>query len=83
MSIIGEDMSEDTEELVAGSFYKNLTVDERVNSDLRHCLYCYVNSRRKDGTMVKTDFKISLDSIGGDSIKQCPACKVVYILGEL
>lgn len=74
------------EEYVGGSIFKDIRTDERVTPDLYYCLYCKVSQTTKlDGgsfAMKDIDYKIPLDCINGAVIKQCPACKTIYILGD-
>lgn len=68
---------------VAGKFYRNIEVDDRVTPDLNYCIYCRVTSHDKDGSIETLDYKISLDCLNGDAIKQCPSCRRIYILKDL
>ena len=70
------------EKYVGSKIFDNIKVDERVNSELKHCLYCYVNSNHKDGGITQTEYKIPLEAIGKGYMWQCPACKLIYILKD-
>lgn len=67
-----------SEHYVVGLDYANLIVDARVTSELIHCIYCSVYDSHLSVTVV--DYRISLDCINGAGVKQCPACRRVYIL---
>ncbi len=81
-------MNHNGDELVGGRMFQDLQVDDRVTKDLAFCLYCTVTTSypSKDSRAVdrhkSLDYKIGLDCISGDAMKQCPACKRIYILGE-
>jgi len=70
------------EEYIGGKIFENIIVDERVTPDLNHCIYCIVTSSRKPNGIKSTDYKIPLDCIDGAMMKQCPACKAIYILKD-
>ena len=63
---------------IGGKVFENIEVDERVNSNLIHCLYCKVTSHSKDRSISNTDYQIGLMHLDS-GIRQCPACKRVYI----
>ena len=62
-----------------------IKTDERITPDLIYCLYCKISqSGSTDGKnwYKDIDYKIPLDCIKGKEIKQCPACKIIYILTD-
>lgn len=70
---------------VGSGMFKLIKSDERVTEDLDYCLYCNVsqsgtsdNSHRHK----EIDYKIPLNCINGHDVKQCPACKTIYILRD-
>lgn len=67
------------EELVGGKIFDKIQTDERVTPDLRDCLYCTVTSRNPNGSITPQFYNIPLNSIASN-LKQCPACKRIYIL---
>ncbi len=71
--------------IIGGSIFKEIKSDDRVTPDLTYCLYCKViNPINEYGKIYNTDidYRIPLDCINGNSIKQCPACKRIYILKD-
>ncbi len=73
------------ESIVGGSIFKEIKSDERVTQDLAYCLYCRISHTKPDGDKFShkdINYKIPLDSLTGDYIKQCPACKTIYILKD-
>lgn len=73
------------EEYVGGSIFGEIITDERVNSELSYCLFCVVTSINKVANAHETvkplDYKIPLDNTT-KHMKQCPACKRIYILKD-
>lgn len=73
-------------QLVGGRIYKNIEADERVTPDLAYCLFCKVSQSgtNDDGKSwyKDIDYKIPLNCVNGNSIKECPACKKIYILRD-
>lgn len=67
------------ENYVFGKTYAALKVDDRVTPELDSCLYCVVYDTDK---CVNLPYKMPLDCCNGASIKQCPACRRVYVLKE-
>ena len=74
------------EEYIGGSIFGKIETDDRITPDLTYCLYCYVNSASKSkglasGTSIRDNinYKIPLDDLRA-GIKQCPACKRIFIL---
>lgn len=75
-----------TDKLVGGKIFKEIKSDERVIEDLAYCLYCYVytSDEKLTGETQVTrslDYKIPLDS-HSEWMKQCPACKTMYLLKD-
>jgi len=69
-------------EFVGGKIFKEIKSDERVTSDLVDCLYCQV-VQHYDSIHKDIKYRIPLISLTTDnSMKQCPACKAIYILGD-
>ncbi len=74
------------EELVGGKIFSDIQTDDRVTPDLRDCLYCivetgYIGDRSINQINKKLDYKIPLDNTS-KWMKQCPACKRIYILKD-
>lgn len=65
------------EEVVGGKVFEKIIIDDRVNPNLQFCLYCKVVSERP-----LADSRISLNCVNGTVMKQCPCCKVIYILSS-
>lgn len=77
----------ETVDFVGGKIFKNIKSDERVNENLSECLYCRVSQSRSEGesklfSIKDIPYQIPLDCISGNSIKQCPACKTIYLLKD-
>lgn len=68
---------------VGGKIFENIEVDDRITPDLDKCIYCYVASHNLDKSVTKLDYKIPLNCIHGSMIKQCPACKRIYVLKDI
>ncbi len=66
---------------VGSKVFEKIETDERVTSTLKYCLYCKVSSYGKDKSFAETGFQIELRTLT-EGIKQCPACKRVYILSD-
>lgn len=68
--------------IIAGKLFSDIRVDERVTRELNHCLYCRVSQSGSGDEHWHKDinYKIPLECINGSAIKQCPACRFVYIL---
>jgi len=73
-------------DIVGGKIFSTIKSDPGVVPDLSFCLYCRVsqNKHEVDGKFSHRDidYRIPLNCISGDAIKQCPACKTVYILRD-
>lgn len=59
---------------VGGRVFDKIQTDHRVVPGLDHCIFCDVRD-------VPT-YRIPLDCIKGDAMKQCPACKRIYVLTD-
>lgn len=71
------------EQLIGSKIFKDIAFDDRVTKDLDHCIYCTVTSKNPNSEGIKTlTYKIPLNCIKGSDIKQCPACKKIYILKD-
>lgn len=74
------------ETLVGGSIFSKIKSDPNVIPGLSVCLYCKVSQSGKHsdsgGWHKEIDYSIPLDCINGADIKQCPACKTIYILKD-
>lgn len=75
------------ERYVGGKMFENIKIDSRVTPELQSCLYCSVTSHERSDDGVKhgienTNYEIKLDCIQGNSVKQCPACKRIYLLKD-
>ena len=71
----------DNNEMVGGLIYSHINYDERVTPDLSKCIYCVVTWRDKNASR-PTGYDIPLDCIQGNKVKQCPACKTIFILRD-
>ena len=69
------------EEYIGGSIFKTIKSDVRVTPNLDECLFCSV-SQIESNSIRDIDYKIPLISLVDDEIKQCPACKIIYILKD-
>jgi hypothetical protein len=74
------------EVFVGGKIFSSIKSDDRVTSQLDVCLYCEVKQSGNDnGSNWHKDiyYKIPLRCVDNHShIKQCPACKTIYILSD-
>lgn len=66
---------------VGSKIFEKIETDERVTPTLKYCLYCKVSSHGKDSRYMETDYQIELKPLT-EGIRQCPACKRVYILSD-
>lgn len=80
-------MIEDKEEYVGATIFREVRTDTRVVEDLKECLYCEVrtysagNERSINEASQLLAYKIPLDNTS-HFMKQCPACKKIYILKD-
>lgn len=73
------------ENFVGNQFFSKIKSDDRVTKDLGYCLYCKVSQSGvvdAKNWFKDIDYKIPLDCINGAAIKQCPACRTIYILKD-
>lgn len=68
--------------VVGGIFFADVKSDERVTSELQHCLYCNVKTfdNKYNSYPRPLDYLIPLEVIGDGSIKRCPACHTIYLI---
>lgn len=80
-------------EFTASKAFSDIRFDDRVSKDLKYCLYCYVHSSRPSDVFgpnnhsISHSFKnpkyeIELNFLTSWA-KQCPACKMIYIIDDL
>lgn len=70
---------------VGGRIYGEIKCDPGITPELKVCLYCRISQSNRVGegfSQRNIDYGIPLDSINGPDIKQCPACKTIYILKD-
>ncbi len=65
------------EDIIGGKIFEQIQIDERVNTSLRHCLFCKIVS-----TKAVNDSRILLETLKQDSIKKCPFSQSIYILNN-
>lgn len=71
-------------EIIGGKIFSEIKSDPRVTPDLDECLYCEVRTVNSDDSRIANDllsYKIPLDNTS-HFMKQCPACKRIYILKD-
>jgi len=73
-------------DIVGGKIFSTIKSDPGVVPSLEFCLYCRVShNRHEEGGKFShkdIDYRIPLNCIAGDAIKQCPACKTIYLLKD-
>ncbi len=67
--------------IVVGKIFGEIKSDERVTPDLSYCIYCEV-IQSKENSFRNIEYRIPLDCINGNKVKQCPACKTIYIMRD-
>lgn len=78
-------MNSNGDVLIGNKLFSDIKIDDRVTRDLSYCIYCKVSQSGTDNNrswFKDIDYKIPLDCVRGSDIKQCPACKFIYILKD-
>lgn len=71
--------------ITASPVFRDIEIDERVNQNLKSCLYCYVRSNDAVGPVgqvLATNYKIPLTEIS-IGFKKCPSCQRLYVTSPI